>query len=272
MSVEYQQEIVQVCQWWLNRGFALLPAQRDKKYLLGGYGQFQRKIENIDQALEIFTTSNRFNLAVSCPRDRFILDFDDMNLYASWNRSNIETYTEITPVRGGAHVFFLGCVPDGLVARPGVEFLKVCLVYPSMVEGKQYIQGNGEIAQADVINVFAGLTQPGTKTVYLRYVEEKKARRSTDGESKISRIKREWDIKQVFEKYRPGMRWKGNGRMLSSLCPWHKDKHASFFIDLELQRFKCHACGVQGDVINAYARLNNITNSEAIAKMAGDQQ
>jgi hypothetical protein len=59
-------------------------------------------------------------------------------------------------------------------------------------------------------------------------------------------------------------------------CPFHDDKTPSAWVNLVEQRFGCNVCvigehGKKGywDVINVYAKLNNISNGEAYKAIAG---
>ncbi|GGU45688.1 CHC2 zinc finger domain-containing protein [Lentzea flava] len=41
----------------------------------------------------------------------------------------------------------------------------------------------------------------------------------------------------------------GNARWLKTRCPFHDEAHASASISYEYQAFRCHGCGVKGDII-----------------------
>jgi len=60
----------------------------------------------------------------------------------------------------------------------------------------------------------------------------------------------------------------GRGRYYLGKCPFHPDKHPSFWLDAELGLANCFRpdCGGEKpmDVINLYARYHNITNRQAI--------
>jgi len=60
----------------------------------------------------------------------------------------------------------------------------------------------------------------------------------------------------------------GQGRFYLGKCPFHNDKHASFWVDAQLGLANCFRpdCGGEEpmDVINLCARHHNITNTEAI--------
>ncbi len=50
-------------------------------------------------------------------------------------------------------------------------------------------------------------------------------------------------------------------------CPFHNEKTASFSINVEKGTFSCFGCGESGDIINLYAKMNNIPDSEAIKEI-----
>ena len=54
---------------------------------------------------------------------------------------------------------------------------------------------------------------------------------------------------------RAGVRLRRSGsHRLQGLCPFHAERTASFFVDIERQRFMCFGCKVRGDVID-FVRL-----------------
>ena len=59
-----------------------------------------------------------------------------------------------------------------------------------------------------------------------------------------------------------------DGRWYVVLCPFHDDQNPSFWIDTERGICECRTCNIKTmDVINLYARLNNLTNDEAIKSL-----
>jgi hypothetical protein len=271
MQAQFQIEKLNICKWWLDRGFYLLPAQVGKKYLLQGWGQYQQKITTWEGAVHCFDTrQSNCNIAVLANDAQCVLDFDDTDLYTFWANKHPEisrTYTERTP-RGGAHVFFSATVPAGLVLVPGVEIKKICIVHPSVVGDRQYARGEGEIIQADASLIFSSLSKPGHKTPYLLRIEQDKPRRDISRSRLIEQIKAHWNTVQVFRTYRPDIEFYGSGVIVTARCPFHEDHKPSMFINTDTGFWKCHACGVYGDVINAYAHLQGIDNHEAILRMS----
>lgn len=55
-----------------------------------------------------------------------------------------------------------------------------------------------------------------------------------------------------------------NSKTLVGLCPFHKEKTASFTIYLDSNTFVCFGCGEKGDVIDFVMKLNNLTFMEAV--------
>jgi DNA primase len=58
-------------------------------------------------------------------------------------------------------------------------------------------------------------------------------------------------------------------------CPFHSDRHASAGINFEEERFKCHGCGVGGDVYDLIMHREGGNYSEAVKfaqtiSLAGD--
>ncbi len=54
----------------------------------------------------------------------------------------------------------------------------------------------------------------------------------------------------------------------SGLCPFHPDKTPSFNVWGSSQRFHCFGCGLSGDVIDFYRRIEDLTPGEAIKQLA----
>lgn len=271
--------------WWLKRGYKLLPCQPNKKYLLSGYGEFRSHLERPYQIEMLIEKFPHCNFAVLGDEKKIILDFDNPELYMQWSDQHpaiAETYTEYTP-RGGYHVFIDGDRPKGLILKDGVELKNICLIAPSMVDGKPYRSGTGEILSADPEEVFSSLSKIGTPTVRLlkaqatkktyevkrdKIPEELRPRRPHGSIYLIERLKQENELLHVFGLYYPETKIDTADRYVMVLCPFHEDKKPSMFLDRDKQIFRCFACGEHGDVINLYAKFEGIPVREAIARMA----
>lgn len=268
---------INICSWWLKWGANLAPVQPNSKMFVRGFGVHQCKIKTTDAAGRFWgSDASRCNMAVLGWDGLIILDFDNPDLYIAWAKDHpreSSTYTEKTP-RGGYHVFMRGLVPKGLKFREGVELKNTCLVYPSVVDGKQYTRGEGEILDVDSAVALSGLTVAGTQTAYKSLADQ--ARQKSKREKKesiypgstVARIKQAYTVTQVFLQCKPGVVLKGHGRYVTSNCPFHQDTKNHFWLDQELNLFGCFVCKETGDVINLYAKLRGITNQEAIGELA----
>lgn len=77
----------------------------------------------------------------------------------------------------------------------------------------------------------------------------------------IDEIKRHFSIAKLLN--RP----EGNGRRWVTLCPLHAETSPSFTVFTD-GHYKCFGCNESGDVITLFAKLNRISNKEAIREMA----
>ncbi|RID89023.1 hypothetical protein D1953_00140 [Peribacillus asahii] len=82
----------------------------------------------------------------------------------------------------------------------------------------------------------------------------------------IREVKSKIDILTIVEE--SPIQLRKRGRNFIGLCPFHSEKTASFSVNPQKNIFKCFGCGVSGDQINLYARLNGIKNGQAIFRLA----
>jgi DNA primase len=57
------------------------------------------------------------------------------------------------------------------------------------------------------------------------------------------------------------------GREHIGRCPFHDDRHPSFYVNSEKQVFLCRACHVGGDVIDFVMRIDDLTFRDACAAL-----
>jgi hypothetical protein len=81
----------------------------------------------------------------------------------------------------------------------------------------------------------------------------------------IQRIKEANPIEDVAADY---TELKLVGNILRGLCPIHPEKHPSFYIYKETQRWFCYGCNQGGDVIELVMLKEKVTFNEAVEKLA----
>jgi len=82
----------------------------------------------------------------------------------------------------------------------------------------------------------------------------------------IEKVRAAVDIVDVIRDYVPSLTV--GGRSVKGLCPFHNERTPSFHVQAEKGFFKCFGCGEAGDVIHFVSKLEQITFSEALEKLA----
>jgi DNA primase len=84
--------------------------------------------------------------------------------------------------------------------------------------------------------------------------------------SNIDEIKQRIDIVELISDY---VSLQKAGRNFKALCPFHQEKHSSFFVFPEQQTWHCFgACGTGGDVFSFIMKKEGISFSEALQLLA----
>jgi DNA primase len=74
---------------------------------------------------------------------------------------------------------------------------------------------------------------------------------------------------QVVQSY--GVELRRAGKELVGLCPFHDDRHPSFSVNPDKEKWHCFGCQAGGDVVTFVMRMENIDYKSAL-KMLGREQ
>ena len=66
-----------------------------------------------------------------------------------------------------------------------------------------------------------------------------------------------------------GVQLRGRGRVRQGVCPFHDEVEGSFTVYADSERFYCFGCGEGGDVLDFIRRSENLSLSEALARLDG---
>ena len=66
-----------------------------------------------------------------------------------------------------------------------------------------------------------------------------------------------------------GVRLRGRGRVRQGVCPFHDEAEGSFTVYADSERFYCFGCGIGGDVLDFIQRMENLSLTEAMARLDG---
>lgn len=83
--------------------------------------------------------------------------------------------------------------------------------------------------------------------------------------SEIDDVRARTDIVAVIEQY---VTLKRAGSSLKGLCPFHNEKTPSFHVNAEKGIFHCYGCGEGGDVFKFVQKIENLSFSEALERLA----
>jgi hypothetical protein len=285
---ETKMNILETAFNWLTKGIAVIPVRyMDKKPLIP-WAQYQTVLPTVEELVCWFATDH-VNLAVVTGwRGLVVLDFDSMdswNIWKAWARYEavagyILDHTYKVMTARGVHVYVFLDQPVKMrpmgfmdIKASGGYVLAPPSVHPT---GVLYLamDESAEICRCPSLECLvpaAWLEQP--EAVVAVQVEHKavdlwdKANNAAEPVGiSVEEIKQNVRIESFFSHLYPSSK----GYMLA-LCPLHDDHHPSMWVDTKNQICGCYA-GCNGgkslDAIDLFARLHQLSNSEAIRELA----
>ena len=262
--------LLDIARHWLSMGVTPIPVAYRSKRPLVAWGYWQKHAP-VDYHLREWFGGDDVNLGLLCggPSRLCVLDFDRVVDYYRWkhdNEDNAHTYTVRTS--RGMHVYFQTeetpqtAIADGILIKgEGGYVLAPPSVHPS---GHTYRALNGDkiVTVPSIADIMANVETETTKIAV--------SNPSGEG-SMIGWIKDNVSLVRLVSRYTqtkptsPDLRW------WMARCPFHDDHNPSFWIDNRLGICNCFRPDCQTpramDAINFYARIEGVSNDEAIARL-----
>src|SRR5208282_1683273 len=85
-------------------------------------------------------------------------------------------------------------------------------------------------------------------------------------DSSLEAIRQKVDMAELVKEYVPNL--KRAGRNFKACCPFHQEKTPSFMVNPERQIFHCFGCQEGGDAFSFLMKMENLSFSEAVEKLA----
>ena len=286
--------ILVAADYWVTEGIAVIPVQHRTKKPLVKWKPYQSQLPTVERLLQWFGNGTRNLGLVTGWRGLTVIDFDDYETYMRWMlwaarvggyTCTVARQTYRVQTARGMHIYTR--LPEatrtrGLLdaggQRVGVDIKSrsgYVLAPPSVhPTGAQYTAINPHapimaIAALSDILPAAMLVEDVRPHSEVRLPKVKQpmtddpwqaAEQPEYGEGAVDRIKEKLKIEDFFPQRAK------RGRYWMTRCPFHDDKNPSMWLWIEMQRCGCYAgCTPKSlDVIDLYARLNDLSNTEAI--------
>jgi hypothetical protein len=296
--------LLETAMYWKRAGVATIPIQyRDKRpdaRLLPkdkngdpSWEPYQKELPTDDQLKRWFPSSLHNLGIVTGWNNLVVLDFDDLGTYLKWSLWMVRTgrltrriaeLTYMVRTARGVHVYVRTQQPEQNRKLEGIDIkarggyvLAPPSIHPSNVPYSILQPGSPMMVEAlsDILPA-AYLLQHTELPTMVNVPTQKPV--STDDpweainhapdpkQDLIDQIRASFRIESFF----PNATNTGGNRWFMDLCPFHDDKHPSFWIDTTRQICACYGgCTPKPlDVINLYARLHGLSNRDAIFFMA----
>lgn len=84
----------------------------------------------------------------------------------------------------------------------------------------------------------------------------------------MSQIQEVKEANNIVEVINERLKLERSGVNFKACCPFHSEKTPSFFVQEQIQRYRCFGCGVSGDVIDFVQNYESISFYEALKSLA----
>ena len=299
--------LFETAMYWKRAGVATIPIQyRDKRpdaRLLpkdengdATWEPFKQRLPTEDELKQWFPSSLHNLAVITGWNNLVVLDFDDLGAYLKWSIWATRTgdftcrameLTYMVQTARGVHVYFRTAQPEqnrklqgidikarwGYVLHPpsvhpsGAEYKVLQAGVPVSIEALSDVLPASFLIQQNQVQTVSGSPVKGSSQIFNNDPWSVIMHAPDPDRDLIDQIRASYRIEQFFTDLEDTG---GSGRWKMALCPFHEDKHPSFWLDTTRQICACYGgCTSKPlDVINLYARLNGLTNRDAIFYMA----
>lgn len=276
-------KILDVATKLVEQGYSVIPVVYQSKKAMVYWEQYQKQLPHHTE-LEQWFYSNLRNIGLVVGNGLVVVDFDRMDVFEYWYKNFVAQYggTYMVKTQRGVHAYFHTELPaknyhnDLLDVKAERGYV---LIPPSVhPSGYEYtVLSDSPILRVkcleDVLPAYF-MPEPEKSVNFGLTGEIRVVERSDDPWEQAENELPSWDIQEIKSRVSildllpnavPSSR---DGRWYVALCPFHDDRNPSFWIDTERGICECRTCNIKTmDVINLYARLNNLTNDEAIRSL-----
>lgn len=273
-------KLLETAERWVGEYLPVLPVHFMSKKAMVPWEEFQTRLPSHTELANWFYSSLR-NIGLIVGNGLVVIDFDVQEAFDYWLPEFLTQYpggTYMVKTRRGVHVYVHTEQPAKNYHGPLLDIKAergYVLIPPSIhPSGYEYqVLLDVPVLQVerleDVLPEYFMPTPEVSESVApAQYVvcDDPWEMADSAGEvDSVQEIRARHSILSLLPDAEPSDR---SGRWYVANCPFHDDKTPSFWIDTQRGLCGCHTCGMRPmDVINLFARLNQVSNQEAIREL-----
>lgn len=273
-------KLLETAKHWIEAGFPVLPVHFMSKKAMVPWEELQTRLPSHTELANWFYSSLR-NIGLIVGNGLVVIDFDLQEAFDYWLPEFLAKYpggTYMVKTRRGVHVYvhteqpaknYHGAILD-IKAERGYVLIPPS-VHPSGFEYQVLL--NVPVLQVERLeDVLPGYFMPAPEVVesgiriQCAVCDDPWEMADNAGEvDSVQEIRARHSILSLLPDAKSSDR---AGRWYVANCPFHDDKTPSFWIDTRRGLCGCRKCNLKPmDVINLFAKLNKVSNQEAIREL-----
>lgn len=278
-------KLLETALYWHAFGLPTIPVKFLSKKALVNWREYQDRLPTHDELKRWFWKS-MLNIGLITGNGLVVIDFDVMQVFEYWLPGFLAQYPEGTymvKTRRGVHVYLRTEEP---AVNHHTELLDVkaergyVLIPPSVhPSGYQYQAMNTRpiLSVKRLADALPECYLPAEATVdegvvlgaqYERVLPADPFEAADNARESLSvaEIRAKISILDLLPDAEASDR---SGRWFVVNCPFHEDQNPSMWIDTQKQMCGCRKCNIKSmDAINLFARLNHLSNEDAIRELS----